>query len=55
PYETTPSPHGEKGTGLGLPIVYQLMLELGGNMEITSKEHQGTTVTLKFPKNMTRP
>jgi two-component system cell cycle sensor histidine kinase PleC len=54
PYKTTVSPHGDKGTGLGLSIVNQLMLELGGKMEITSREHEGTTVTLRFPKNMTR-
>jgi len=54
PYKTTVSPHGDKGTGLGLPIVNQLMLELGGKMEIHSQENEGTTVTLRFPKKMTR-
>ena len=54
PYKTTVSPHGDKGTGLGLPIVNQLMLELGGKMEIHSEENEGTTVTLRFPKKMTR-
>lgn len=53
PYKTTVSPHGDKGTGLGLPIVNQMMLEIGGKMEIHSHEHQGTTVTLRFPKSMT--
>jgi two-component system, cell cycle sensor histidine kinase PleC len=54
PYKTTVSPHGDKGTGLGLPIVNQLMLELGGKKEISSREHEGTTVTLRFPSRMTR-
>ncbi|MBT3990476.1 MAG: HAMP domain-containing histidine kinase [Rhodospirillaceae bacterium] len=54
PYKTTVSPHGDKGTGLGLPIVNQLMMALGGKMEIHSQEHEGTTVTLRFPKKMTR-
>jgi signal transduction histidine kinase len=54
PYKTSVSPYGDKGTGLGLPIVNQLMLELGGKMEIHSEEQHGTTVTLRFPKKMTR-
>tara|TARA_B100000315_G_scaffold218823_1_gene220346 strand:- start:1943 stop:2740 length:798 start_codon:yes stop_codon:yes gene_type:complete len=54
PYKTTVSPHGDKGTGLGLSIVNQLMLELGGKMEIHSQKNEGTTVTLRFPKKMTR-
>jgi signal transduction histidine kinase len=54
PYKTTVSLHGDKGTGLGLPIVNQLMLNLGGKMEVSSREKEGTTVTLRFPKKMTR-
>ncbi len=54
PYKTTVSPHGDKGTGLGLPIVNQLMISLGGQMEIHSRQNEGTTVTLRFPKKMTR-
>ncbi len=54
PYKTTVSPHGDKGTGLGLPIVNQLMMELGGKMEISSRENEGTTVKLRFPKNLMR-
>ena len=54
PYKTTVLPHGDKGTGLGLSIVNQLMLELGGKMEIHSEENAGTTVMLWFPKKMTR-
>jgi len=37
------------GTGLGLPLA-KTMLELhGGVLAITSKPHQGTTITLHFP------
>ena len=37
------------GTGLGLPLA-KAMLELhGGVLAITSKPHQGTTITLHFP------
>lgn len=54
PFKTSISPHGDKGTGLGLPIVNQLMLELGGKMEISSREKEGTEVTLRFPKKLTR-
>ena len=52
PYHTTISPNLEKGTGLGLGIVNRLITELGGVMNITSKEAAGTTITLKFPKSM---
>lgn len=38
-----------KGTGLGLFIVYQLVRENGGNIEIKSIEHIGTQVLLSFP------
>lgn len=55
PYKTTVSARGEKGTGIGLPIVNQLMLELGGQMEIDSRENQGTKVTLRFPTNLQAP
>jgi chemotaxis protein histidine kinase CheA len=30
------------------------MLELGGKIEISSRENDGTTVTLRFPKNSTK-
>ena len=54
-YETTVSSRGDKGTGLGLPIVSKLMAQLGGSMAITSRESAGTRVTLRFPRSMTRP
>ncbi|NQV56020.1 MAG: HAMP domain-containing histidine kinase [Rhodospirillales bacterium] len=52
PYQTTVSARGDKGTGLGLPIVNQLMLELGGRMEISSRQNEGTKVTLRFPRTL---
>jgi len=39
----------EKGTGLGLNLVYQTMNFHEGKMKITSKINEGTTVELKFP------
>ena len=54
PGVTTMSARGDKGTGLGLPIVAQLVKELGGTVGISSRPGHGTAVTLKFPKAMTR-
>lgn len=38
-----------EGTGLGLSLVTKFMKVLGGTMDVTSKKHQGTTVSLTFP------
>lgn len=54
PGVTTVSKRGDKGTGLGLPIVTKLVKELGGTVNISSRPGQGTAVTIKFPKSMTR-
>ena len=54
PGVSTVSARGEKGTGLGLPIVAQLVRQLGGTVAISSRPGKGTAVTLKFPKAMTR-
>ncbi len=37
------------GTGLGLSIVYQLMVSLGGRLDVNSDGQSGTTVSLFFP------
>ncbi len=47
PFFTT-KPHGD-GTGLGLAITYGVLRSFGGELEITSKEGSGTTVTLWLP------
>ena len=47
PFFTT-KPFG-KGTGLGLSIVHGIMREMGGKVEIETKEKTGTTLILKIP------
>jgi len=47
PFFTT-KPFG-KGTGLGLSIVHGIMREMGGKVEIETKEKAGTTLILKIP------
>ena len=44
----TTKPQGE-GTGLGLPIVHNIVQGHGGSIEILSKPGAGTTVRLRFP------
>jgi DNA-binding response OmpR family regulator len=46
PYFTT---KGEKGTGLGLPMVNSIMERQGGRMEVKSTLGVGTTIQLWFP------
>lgn len=43
-YTTSPS-----GTGLGLSMVYQLVLQNNGEIEIKSEQDKGTTFILHFP------
>lgn len=38
-----------QGAGLGLYITQRLVEAMQGNIELTSREHQGTRVTLRFP------
>jgi hypothetical protein len=38
-----------QGTGIGLNIVKTHLENLGGHIEIMSKENKGTLVTLKIP------
>lgn len=47
PFYTTKPPG--QGTGLGLPIVYSLIREQGGSVQLSSREGRGTTVTVRLP------
>jgi two-component system cell cycle sensor histidine kinase/response regulator CckA len=47
PFFTT-KPNG-LGTGLGLATTYGIVKEAGGHVEIESREHAGTTVTVYLP------
>jgi signal transduction histidine kinase len=47
PFFTTKKP-GE-GTGLGLNIVYRIVTQHEGTIDVESKEQTGTTFTIKFP------
>ena len=38
-----------KGTGLGLSIVHRIVSDYGGELEVTSQEREGTTVTVTLP------
>ncbi len=38
-----------RGTGLGLPIVKNLINQWGGNVDVRSEIRKGTTVTITFP------
>lgn len=38
-----------RGTGLGIPIAVRIVEAHGGEMEIESAPHRGTTVTIKLP------
>lgn len=38
-----------QGTGLGMTIVKQLIDSMGGTISISSKEHEGTTITIDLP------
>ena len=51
PYFTT----SDTGTGLGLFIVRRMMLQLGGEVRLTSKVGSGTTVELRFPPAPEQP
>jgi len=46
PFFTT---KGERGTGLGLAMVYGTMQRHSGQIEVASEPHKGTTVSLTFP------
>lgn len=42
---------GQKGTGLGLPLVERFMNLVGGSMKLRSVPNHGTSVSLSFPLN----
>lgn len=42
---------GQKGTGLGLPLVERFMTLIGGSMKLRSVPNHGTSVSLSFPIN----
>ncbi|HEX4916706.1 MAG TPA: PAS domain S-box protein [Limnobacter sp.] len=46
PFYTT---KGERGTGLGLAMVYGIVKRMGGEVDIESKLGEGTTVTIRLP------
>jgi PAS domain S-box-containing protein len=46
PFYTT---KGDKGTGLGLPVVREIVTSYGGEMKVTSKVGNGTTFTFSLP------
>jgi len=47
PFFTTKN---ERGNGLGLHIVYNIISSMNGFIEVKSKENVGTEFTIKFPK-----
>ncbi len=51
PYRTTKS----SGSGLGLLIVRRIIREHGGEIEIDSKEHEGTRVHIHLPRGERSP
>jgi signal transduction histidine kinase/CheY-like chemotaxis protein len=48
PFFTTKTPG--KGTGLGLPLVYTITRQAGGEVEVRSRANEGTTFTLRLPR-----
>ena len=50
PFYTTKEPG--KGTGLGLSVSFMIIENFGGKIEATSKEGEGTTMTVSLPLHM---
>ncbi|MBN2418150.1 MAG: ATP-binding protein [Deltaproteobacteria bacterium] len=42
---------GQGGTGLGLSITYNLVMELGGTIQVSSEMNKGTVFTISIPLN----
>lgn len=41
----------QKGTGLGMMVVFRIVEGMGGKVKITSEENIGTSITLSFPNS----
>ena len=39
----------KEGTGMGLPIAYQIVQSHGGDIDVESQEGQGTTFKIRLP------
>jgi two-component system, sporulation sensor kinase B len=46
PYFSTKA---EKGTGLGMMVVYKIIHEMGGTIEVKSKLNEGSQFTITLP------
>jgi len=51
-FDSTVGTHNEKGTGLGLILCKELVAKNNGEFKITSKQGEGTTVTISLPKKI---
>jgi len=40
----------DKGTGLGMSITYGIVKRLGGEIQVRSRQGEGTTITILLPK-----
>ena len=49
------APRGTKGTGLGMPIVKNLVQQMGGEIAVESELGRGTTFTLTIPFETAEP
>ena len=45
---------GQGGTGLGLSITYNLIQEIGGDIDVVSEVDEGTTFTISIPLSLNR-